>query len=188
MNDTVLWPTRRDAALVVIDFQKSLFDAMKDEIAENTIRNTIILIDSAKAMELPIIVTEQYPAGLGTTLPRVVEHLGEHYRPLEKLSFSIMGENTIKKELLALGVTNFILAGMETHVCVLQSALDLIRAGFSPFVISDAVCSRKKLDWCVGIESARDAGATISSTETILFFLLERAKTPEFSTISRLLK
>jgi nicotinamidase-related amidase len=181
-------PTIEDTAVVVIDVQEALVSAMEEKIAEKIIRQTNVLIEAAKILDLPTVVTEQYPQGLGQTLPAVREALGDRYRPLEKLSFSIMGEESIAEVVESTGVRHMILCGMETHVCVLQSALDLRRAGFFPHIAVDAVCSRTELDWETGIESMRDAGVGIGTVEQYLFQLLERAGSDRFKAISKLLK
>ena len=180
-------PTARDTALIVIDVQEALASAMKEKIAGRIVRQTITLIEAAKILDLPTLVTEQYPKGLGPTLPVVRDALGDCYRPLEKLSFSVMGEGHIADAVGKTRARHLILAGMETHVCVLQSALDLRDAGFFPLVAVDAVSSRTKLDWETGIQSMRDAGVGIGTVEQFLFLLLERAGTDKFKEISQLL-
>lgn len=181
-------PSVENTCLVVIDFQVALFSAMKDKIANKISKNAVILIEGARILGIPIIVTEQYPKGLGVTIPPVVTALGDRYKPLEKLSFSIMGEGEIKNAVCDLKVDNFLLTGMETHVCILQSALDIKDAGFSPYVVLDAVSSRKKLDWEIGADSVKRGGGEITTTETILFQLLKKAGGSEFKGISTLLK
>ena len=181
-------PSVEDTCLMVIDFQSALLSAMKDKIANKISTNAVILIEGAKILGLPIIVTEQYPKGLGETIPPVVTALGDHYKPLEKLSFSIMGEDEIKDTVCDLKVENFILIGMETHVCILQSSLDMKDAGFSPYVVLDAVSSRRKLDWKAGTDSVKRGGGEITTTEMILFELLKKAGGSEFKGISKLLK
>lgn len=181
-------PSVKDTGLIVVDFQGALHSAMKEKIADKILKNTIILIKGAKVLGLPIVVTEQYPRGLGETVSPVIEALGDCYKPLEKLSFSIMGEDEIRDAIYALQVKNLILCGMETHVCILQSVFDLKEAGFNPYVAIDTVSSRSKQDWEVGIDSIKRGGGEITSTETILFGLLERAGGNEFKEISRLLK
>jgi nicotinamidase-related amidase len=188
MESTNARPTAGDTALVVIDFQGSLFSTMKEKIARRTLAKTIILIESAKILGLPIVVTEQYPRGLGPTMEEVREALADAYRPHEKVSFSIMGEPAIAGEVRALGRENLILAGMETHVCVMQSAADLVDEGFMPYIAADAVCSRQQLDWEAGLSVMEGAGAEITTTETIVFALLGKAGTPEFKAFSKLLK
>jgi nicotinamidase-related amidase len=186
MSDTI--PSVENTCLVVIDFQVALLSAMKDKIANKISKNAVILIEGAKILGLPIIVTEQYPKGLGVTIPPVVTALGDHYKPLEKLSFSIMGEDEIKDAVCNLKVENFLLMGMETHVCILQSALDMKDSGFSPYIVLDAAFSREELDWEVGIDLVKRGGGEITTTETILFQLLKKAGGSEFKEISKLLR
>ncbi|MBN1881738.1 MAG: isochorismatase family protein [Deltaproteobacteria bacterium] len=181
-------PTTKDTAVIVIDVQEALASAMKEKIADKIIRQTITLIEAAKILDLPTVVTEQYPRGLGPTLPVVRDALGDRYRPLEKLSFSVMGERYIADVIENTGARHLILAGMETHVCVLQSALDLCDAGYLPHIAADAVCSRTELDWETGITSMRDAGVGIGTVEQYLFLLLERAGSDQFKAISKMLK
>jgi nicotinamidase-related amidase len=166
-------PTIEDTALVVIDFQGSLFSTMEKDVGRRTLEKTIILIESAKILDLPIIVTEQYPRGLGLTMDEIRVALGDAYRPSEKVSFSIMGDEPIARDVRALGRPNLILAGMETHVCVMQSALDLTDEGFT---------------WEAGLSVMEGAGAEITTAETIVFALLGKAGTPQFKAFSRLLK
>ena len=181
-------PSAKDTGLVVVDFQAALLSAMKEKIADKITKNGVILIKGARILGLPIAVTEQYPHGLGETIPPIVEALGDCYRPFEKLSFSIMGEEEIKKEVVGLKVKNIVLCGMETHVCVLQSGMDLVTAGIVPYVAADAVSSRKKLDWEIGLDLVKRGGGEVTSTETVLFQLLRKAGGVEFKEISKLLK
>jgi len=187
-EDVPMRPTIDDTALVVIDVQDALVAAMKEKIAEKIISRIVVLIEAAKILDLSTVVTEQYPRGLGQTIPVVREALGNQCRPLEKLSFSIMGEEPIAEVVKNTGVRHMILCGMETHVCVLQSGLDLRDAGFFPHIAVDAVCSRTELDWETGIESMRDAGVGIGTVEQYLFQLLERTGSDQFKAISKLLK
>jgi len=185
---TSIRPTVQDTAVIVIDVQEALAAAMEEKIADKIIRQTIVLIEAAKILSLPTVVTEQYPKGLGPTLPEVRDALGDRYRPLEKLSFSILGERYIADSVENTAARHLILAGMETHVCVLQSALDLRDEGYIPLVPADAVCSRTELDWETGIASMRDAGVGIGTVEQYLFQLLQRAGSDQFKEISKLLK
>jgi len=187
-GNTSVRPTTRDTAVIVIDVQEALASAMEEKVRDKIIRQTIVLIEAAKILDLPTVVTEQYPKGLGPTLPLIREALEDRYRPLEKLSFSILGERYIADSVENTGARYLILAGMETHVCVLQSALDLRDAGYIPLVSVDAVCSRTELDWETGIESMRDAGIGIGTVEQFLFLLLQRAGSDQFKEISKLLK
>jgi len=181
-------PTVKDTALVVIDFQGSLFSTMDKDVGKRTLEKTILLIKSALILGLPIVVTEQYPRGLGLTMDEGSAALGDADRPLEKTSVSIMGDEGIAREVRALKRRNLILCGMETHVCVMQSAVDLAEEGFVPYVAADAVCSRERLDWEAGLSVMEGAGAEVTTAETIVFALLGKAGTPEFKAFSRLLK
>jgi nicotinamidase-related amidase len=187
-GDVPARPTIDDTALIVVDVQEALAAAMKEKIAEKIIGRIVVLIEAAKILNLSTVVTEQYPRGLGQTIPAVREALGDRYLPLEKLSFSIQGEGHIADAIKKTGARHLILVGMETHVCVLQSGLDLRDAGYLPLIPVDAVCSRTELDWETGIEFMRDAGLGIGTVEQFLFQMLERAGSDQFKGISKLLR
>lgn len=177
---------RRDqAVLAVVDIQERLASVM--EHRERVTARTRLLIEAARLMDIPIVVTEQYPKGLGHTVDEIREVLTAG-SPVEKLSFSCCGEPSFLDALKKTGRKKVILAGMETHICVLQTVIDLLDSGYAVHLVRDAVCSRKKLDWATGLEMAREAGAVVTSTETVLFQLLERAGTEEFRKISKMVK
>jgi nicotinamidase-related amidase len=178
----------QNAALLVIDIQNNLAVAMKKDIYATVEKNTCILISSAIAMNLPIIVTEQYRKGLGSTVEPIISALGERYQPVEKLHFSCWHEPEIHQKLTTLGKKYIIVAGIESHVCVLQTALDLISNGYHVHVVSDAVCSRYKSDWKSAMQHLRQAGAVVTTTEIVTFQLLHKAGSPEFKVISPLFK
>ena len=181
-------PHKDNLALVVIDFQEQLLAAMEKDIYKRVTRNIELLIQIAKLMRIPLIVTEQYPHGLGPTSKELIEILGDLYQPVEKLSFSCYRNPAFLEKIKNLGVNHFVLAGLEMHVCVLQTALDLLANSYEVSVVSDAICSRNKSDWQAGLDIASKAGAVISSTEIIIFQLLEKAGTAEFKRMSPLLK
>ena len=181
-------PHKDNLALVVIDFQEQLLAAMEKDIYKRVNRNIELLIHIAKLMRIPLIVTEQYSHGLGPTSKELVAILGDLYQPIEKLSFSCYRNPAFLEKVKNLGVNHFVLAGLETHVCVLQTALDLLANSYEVSVVSDAICSRNKSDWQTGLGIASKAGAIISSTEIIIFQLLEKAGTAEFKRMSPLLK
>ncbi len=174
-------------ALVIVDVQERLFNAMDVERREDMIRNIKILAQTARRLGLPIILTEQYPKGLGPTLPEVRELL-QDVAPFEKTAFSCCGADGFVDRLRATGTEDVVMVGMEAHVCVLLTALDLLRAGYRVTVAADAVCSRTRANATLGVEEARQAGATVSATETIVFRLLGRADTDVFREISKLLR
>jgi nicotinamidase-related amidase len=180
---------REDAVLVVIDIQERLVGAIDPELYRVALKNTQILIESAGTLGLPVIVTEQYPKGLGHTVTEVEEALaGKEVSRSEKSTFSCARDEGFLSTLGAKGRKQAILAGMETHVCVYQTAIDLIRAGYSVFVVDDAVSSRSRHNYASGLLAMDRAGAKIVNTETALFSMLKSAGTPEFKKISALLK
>ncbi|MEJ2314709.1 MAG: hydrolase [Nitrospirota bacterium] len=176
---------RDDIVLLVVDIQERLAFVMEHR-AQVTAR-AALLIEAAKLMGIPVVTTEQYPRGLGPTVAEIREALPPG-APVEKLSFSCCGEPSFLEALEATGRRKVVLAGMETHICVFQTTLDLLSAGYGVHIPRDAVCSRRKLDWKTGLDLAREAGAVVTSAETVLFQLLGRAGTEEFKKISKMVK
>lgn len=180
---------REDAVLVVVDIQERLVGAIDPELYRVALKNTQILIESAGTLGVPIIVTEQYPKGLGHTVTEVETALaGKDVSRSEKSTFSCARDEGFLATLGNKGRKQAILVGMETHVCVYQTAVDLIRSGYSVFVIDDAVSSRSRHNYSSGLFAMDRAGATVVNTETALFSMLKSAGTPEFKKISALLK
>lgn len=174
--------------MLVVDVQEKLARAMPPEAMERVKRNVLALVEGAKILGLPLVVSEQYPQGIGATLPEIREALPAGVSPREKLEFSCLSAAGIRSELEALGRRQLVLAGMEAHICVYQTARDLAEAGYEVFVPWDAVSSRVEENRRVGLELAEKAGAVVTSTETVLFDLLGKAGTPEFKAVSRLIK
>lgn len=179
---------RDHAVLLVIDVQERLGAAMEPDRFARLVKNTRTLVEGAKALGMPVLATEQYPKGLGPTVADVLAVLPADAPPVEKVAFSCGAVKEIARQLYMSGRRQVVVAGMETHVCVFQTVRDLVAGGYQPFVARDAVCSRTVENQEVGLSLMREAGATISSTETILFDLLGAAGTPEFKAISPLLK
>ncbi|GLI54021.1 isochorismatase family protein [Thermodesulfovibrio yellowstonii] len=175
-----------NSLLIIIDVQEKLAKAMKEEIVEKTLKNITTLIELCKLYHIPIVFTEQYPKGLGKTLDRIKTLINEE--AIEKISFSSVGEKKFANKIREIGKNKIILTGMETHVCVLQTALDLLERDYHVFVPYDAVCSRKKQDWQSGLELMKQAGAVISCTETLTFQILKKAGTTEFKKILEFIK
>ncbi|MGE5391072.1 MAG: hydrolase [Deltaproteobacteria bacterium] len=169
-----------DCALVIIDLQERLMKAMKD--AERVLNNTNLLLATAKQFEIPVIVTEQYPKGLGPTVAELKENLTE-YSYFDKVSFSACVDNFMDTVAAAKRKT-FIVVGTETHVCVFQTVRDLLTAGYNVQVVSDAVCSRFDFNYLNGLDLMKEAGAVVTNTETVVFDLLGCAGTPQFKVIS----
>ena len=176
--------SRARTRLLIVDVQEKLIPAIP--VADQLIANCRKLIDGAAALEIPVAGTEQYPRGLGPTVPKLAEGLGE--RP-EKLRFSCAEVLNWKPAALDPEARDqVVVAGIEAHVCVLQTVLDLLAVGFRVYVPADAVASRKKLDWKIALERMGSQGAVVTTTESVLFECCEVAGTPEFKTISRLIK
>jgi nicotinamidase-related amidase len=169
------------AALVVIDVQEGFRKAVP--VFDRVAKAIATLIEGAEAIGIPIVVTEQYPKGLGETAPEVAEHLPEGTVPLEKVVFSASDAEGFD---LA-GRDQALICGIEAHVCVNQTALDLLEAGVDVQVAEDAVGSRTDENKRVGLHKMERAGATLTSVETALFELLGRAGTDEFKAVQRLI-
>lgn len=176
---------RDNALLLIVDVQERLAVVMRER--EKVAANTIHLVESAKLLNIPVLLTEQYPKGLGPTVSEIKDALNP-YGPIEKITFNCCGEPVFMKRIRDIGRKKIILTGMETHVCVLQTCLGLLEQGYDVHVVIDAVCSRHKDNFKTGIGFMRDAGAVITCTETVLFQLLEKAGTEEFRTISKRIK
>jgi nicotinamidase-related amidase len=179
---------KEDATLVVVDMQEKLMSAMPEAESGLAVKNVKILLEAARILNIPIHVTEQYPKGLGSTIGEIKESAGEEFHPIEKLVFSCARSPEFMEELKGFERSSVILCGVETHVCVLQTAIDLVNDGYRVYVPADAVVSRKELDWEKGIELMDKAGAVVGTTEAFLFQLLERAGTDEFKQISKLVR
>jgi nicotinamidase-related amidase len=170
-----------DTALLVVDVQQRLAPAING--ASQVVWNVRRLIDGAKILGLPVIGTEQYPKGLGPTVAELAERLGP---APSKLTFSCGGCPGLFDELRGRGVHKILVCGMESHVCVQQTVLDLLADGWRVYVAVDAVGSRFEVDYRTALARMDSAGATLTSTEAALFEWCEVAGTPEFKQISAL--
>lgn len=172
------------SSLLVIDVQERLAPAMSD--IEGVIANTSILLQAANRLAIPQLVSEQYPNGLGRTLDQVAS-LNEG--PIvEKMSFSCMGDKDFVSHFKKAGREQAVIVGIEAHVCVLQTAMDLLSRDVQVFVVADATSSRKPESHALAMNRLRGAGAEIVSTEMVVFEWLEKADAPEFKKLSRLIK
>jgi nicotinamidase-related amidase len=172
---------------IVIDMQEALVDAMKAGVVREVIKNIQLLIQVAKTFQIPIIFTEQYPKGLRKTVPPIREILGS-LEPVEKVTFSCLKEEVFTEKISDDSLNQAVIMGMETHVCVFQTVLDLLSRGYTVHVPRDATCSRVKQNWVAGLSLMEQAGALITSAETIAFQLLEKAGTDAFRALAPLLK
>jgi nicotinamidase-related amidase len=173
-----------DTLLMVIDIQERLVSTMT--YGDQVIQNTNILLAAADTFSMPVVVTEQYPKGLWNTVSAL--ELPEAASPVfEKLSFTGCTPEVVS-QLKTFGKNKIILTGMETHVCVLQTARELLAQGYQVFVAMDAVCSRRTLNYRNALNLMAQMGAVVTNTETLVFDLLKRAGTPEFKRLSKLIK
>jgi nicotinamidase-related amidase len=177
--------SRSAGVLIVIDIQGNLFQAMQDK--ENLLVNASKMIRGAKTFNLPIIVTEQIPEKLGQTVTDLALELND-IQPLSKESFSCWGNNDFREKLKFFGRREAIILGIESHVCVYQTAVDLINNGYAVHVVTDAVSSRTKENSNIGLNAMKNAGAHLTSTEMVLFELLQTAGDAQFKEIYKIVK
>lgn len=177
----------RDSLLLIIDIQERLFQAMENDVQEMLKKNAAILINTAAEFGIPVILTEQYRKGLGGTITELKSLTGDSIN-LEKLHFDCMKNDEIKKAVADTAKKTVIISGIESHICVLQTALSLLASGMKVVIASDGVSSRRKQDYKAALSILSDAGALIYPTETIAFMILEKAGTPEFKKLSPLFK
>ena len=174
-----------NTVLLIVDVQGKLAHLMHEkEILFNNIRNTI---KGAQVLDIPILVTEQYPEGLGSTIPEVAG-LFENPDTISKTSFSCCGDDRFMQVLNDLQPENILVAGIEAHVCVYQTVRDLLRANYAVQIIADAVSSRTKNNKKIGLKKIIKAGAEITSVETVLFELLREAGGEKFKNILEIVK
>ncbi len=178
--------TRNDTALVVIDMQEKLVRAMDEEMLETVVNNVAVLAASLQLMGVPVIETVQNPKGLGNTISDL-EELSPALR-IEKNEFSICKRPEFGKFLQDKGIKNVILTGMEAHICVLLTAMDLVDAGYNVYIVADAVISRNDFNWETGLDMAQKSGASVTVTETVLYALLGSSEAPEFKDILKLVR
>jgi nicotinamidase-related amidase len=176
---------RSRAGLVVVDIQERLLPAMFEK--ERVLRNAIRLMQGAAILGVPVFATEQYPKGLGASVPEIANGVaGTPFFP--KTTFSALGAEGFTEALRARQVSQAILCGLEAHVCVSQTCLDFLEQGLEVFVAADAVSSRTPENMQYGLQRMREAGAIIVSTEMALFELLEKAGTEEFKKVQAWIK
>lgn len=175
---------RENTILLVIDIQDRLVPVM--EYKDQVIQNTKVLLEGARQMNIPVIVTEQYPKGLGNTVEDINKDLGDA-QVFSKNSFTAYIDE-VKSALKDIGRKKIIIVGMETHICVYQTTRDLISDGYDVHIVRDAMASRTKENFLSGLDLMENMGAVISNTETIVFDLLKKAGTPEFKIMSKLIK
>jgi nicotinamidase-related amidase len=173
--------------LVLIDIQDRLLPAMADE--GSVVRHAAILVEAARRLRVPITATEQYPRGLGPTVGALRERFAGDVFVAPKLAFSALRDTTVAERLASeAGRRQLVIAGVEAHVCVLQSALDAVAAGYGVFVVRDAVSSRAAVSVETALGRLMQAGASVVTTEMVLFEWLGVAGTEDFKALSALIR
>ncbi|MFO7984490.1 MAG: hydrolase [Desulfatiglandaceae bacterium] len=175
MNISLL--RKENTGVVIVDMQEKLMGVM--ERKERVIDRAVKLIHLAEVFDLPVILTEQNPNGLGSTLPEIQNHLPT-YAPIEKLDFDCLNVEAFNKRLEEVRLHNILLMGVETHICIFQTCISLLERGYQVHIPHHAVDSRTTDNWSIGLDLMRDAGAVITSTEAVIFQLLKKAGTEEF--------
>ncbi|MBO8430444.1 isochorismatase family protein [Spirochaetes bacterium] len=175
----------QNSLLMIIDIQERLVAALDKDIV---VSKAVKVASAAKALGIPVLVTEQYPKGLGNTVPQLKAVLPPDTEIVEKTSFNALLEDGMPEKIAAYGKKQIVLFGIETHICVHQTAAALIEAGYEVYVIKDACASRNKYEFKQGIEIMQQNGAKISCVEIALFEWLKGAKNPKFKEIQALIK
>lgn len=173
--------------LLIIDIQERLAAAMPHEVIEKVINNSNILLQAADELAIPVIHSEQYPQGLGKTVPLLAENINNR-NTITKTRFSCSGDDEFNNIVLKNKRKQIIISGIEAHVCVLQTALQLQQQGFLVYVVADAVCSRKKFNYKNAIARLRQAGIIVTNVESVLFEWLRDSAHPQFKSLSKLIK
>ena len=174
------------AMLVVIDIQERLVPAMPQDIYLRLRDTVAMLVDVAGFLGIPVITTEQYPKGIGHTVSELASACSEGV--IEKVSFGCCGEPTFLEALKKTGRNQVIVTGMEAHVCVYQTVLGLLEDGYYVHLVRDAICSRNKTDYLAGVDNSGQAGAVVTTAETVMFQMLQKSTHEQFRAVSKLVK
>lgn len=180
-------PNAANPVIIAVDLQERLMPTMYN--TEEITARAKVLLSGAAEIGVPVIATEQYPQGLGSTIPEIAEtFVPEKSSVIAKTSFSVFGEEAFCNALRERHPSTLIFCGVETHVCILHSVFNALEAGYNVIIAADAVSSRKEAEKLLALESARQAGAWVLSTESILFSLLKNSRHPAFKAVSKLIK
>lgn len=176
-----------NSLFVVIDVQQRLASAMTAETKEQVTDQIAVLLQASQTLTVPTIVTEQYPKGLGPTEPELAQYIDGDVHVVEKTCFSCLHSKSFADLVDSSGRQQIVLTGMEAHICVLQTAIELQETGYQVFVVEDAVCSRKKANQDNAMQRLKQVGVIVTNTESVLFEWLRDAKHAEFKTLSKLI-
>lgn len=188
VNTLALTCNQATSQLLVIDMQERLGAAMPEKVLARVMRNVTLLMTAADRLGIPVTVSEQYPKGLGATDARIATAIPPAARRIEKTRFSCADAEGFAPVIDDARRRQVILAGMESHVCVLQTAMDLLAAGLHPFVVEDAVCSRKLENYENALQRLQAAGAVIATAESVVFEWLRDARHEHFKALSAMVR
>lgn len=174
--------------LLIIDIQDRLAAAMPADVLEKVVKNNQILLSAANELDIPVVHSEQYPKGLGNTVSAIAEYLPENSQAITKTHFSCSDAPGFNDVIVKHKRQQIIISGIESHVCVLQTALQLQHKGYAVYVVEDAICSRTKSNHKNAIKRLRQSGIVISNVESVLFEWLRDAAHPKFKALSNLIK
>lgn len=179
----------RTTLLLVVDLQERLAAAMPSQQLETVTANTSILLDAAARLGVTTLVSEQYPKGLGPTIPPLATRLhAMAVTPLAKTEFDACEDPAIARAIASLSPRAVVVVGMEAHVCVFQTARELVRRGYATYVVGDAVASRREENRAAGLSLCERAGAIVTVTETVCFDWVKAAGTDDFKAVSKLVR
>lgn len=174
-----------NSLILIVDIQKKLVDMLEEDTISDKASK---LLEAGKILGIPAFITEQYPKGLGSTLENLRQKASEQTVYFEKTGFSAMSEEGFPELLARSGRKKVLIGGIETHICVYQTASDLIEKGYDVEIIKDITASRKNFEYITGIEKLKQLGAKVTSLEIVLFELLKSSKHPNFKEIQSLIK
>jgi isochorismate hydrolase len=177
-----------NSVLAIVDVQSRLTAAMPAKVLARLQRNVTMLLKGAALLRIPVFASEQYPQGLGPLEPDVLRLLPENSRRYAKTSFSLAADPGFLRDLQGSGRRQVILAGMEAHVCILQTALELEGAGYAVFVVADAVCSRHRENYEIALARLRRTGVVVCDAESVLFEWLRDARHEHFKALQVLIR
>ncbi len=177
--------TPENSLLLIIDVQEKLVNALDKDIIVKRVTN---LAKSARLLDIPVVVTEQYPKGLGKTVETLSAAFAEDVPVFEKVTFNALEADGVLEKIKSYGRKQIVICGIETHICVHQTAAALLREGFEVYVVKDACASRNKYEFKQGIELMESNGAKVTCVEIVLFEWLKTAKNPHFKEIQTLIK
>ncbi len=178
----------KQSSLLIVDIQERLAAAMAPGLRDQVVRNAGVLLTVSRLLQVPAFLTEQYPKGLGSTVAALADAAGGAVPCFEKTCFSCCGAGNLMEALHASGRRQVVMAGMEAHVCVLQSAAGLARQGFEVYVAADAIASRAPENLHNAISRFEKAGVVVTNTESVVFEWLRDSRNPHFRTISAMLR